>query len=192
MQEVWDLFALEELSEPNDTEATDQILLALSHDAQMGSNSVRTIQFQGTVHGKPVVVLVDSGSSSSFLAASVVEQLPHLRRIPVTASVKIANGQILRCTASVPDCSFVLAGHHFQHDLKILHLDSYDIILGMDWLEKYSPMHIHWKAKWISLPYFDSTIILQGMTTSVDTDLIFQLISEDTPVFSEGSQPLPP
>jgi hypothetical protein len=62
----------------------------------------------------------------------------------------------------------------------------------MDWLEKYNPMHIHWKAKWISLPYHDSTVILQGMTTSVDTDMVFQLISKDAPASSKGSLPLPP
>lgn len=72
MQELRDLLALDEFQESPEEEQAEQILLALSHDAQMGSHSVRTIQFQGTVYGKPVVVLVDSGSSSSFLAASIV------------------------------------------------------------------------------------------------------------------------
>jgi hypothetical protein len=31
----------------------------------------------------------------------------------------------------------------FEHDLRILPLDSYDLILGMDWLELYSPMEVH-------------------------------------------------
>ena len=151
MQELWDLLALEELPESSE-EPAEQLLLALSHDAQMGSHSHRTIQFQGTIHGKSVVVLVDSGSSSSFLAASVADQLPHLPRSPVTVSVKIANGQLLRCTVAIQNCQFNIEGHQFQHDLKILHLDSYDLILGMDWLEQYSPMHIHWKSKWIKAP----------------------------------------
>lgn len=71
MKELWDLLALEELPNTNEEETTDQLLLALSHDAQMGSQGHQTIQFRGVVHGKPVVVLVDSGSSASFLAASI-------------------------------------------------------------------------------------------------------------------------
>jgi hypothetical protein len=42
--------------------------------------------------GFSVVVLIDSGSSSSFLAASIADQLPQLARVLVKASVKIANG----------------------------------------------------------------------------------------------------
>lgn len=192
MQELWDLLALDELPESPKEEPAEQILLALSRDAQMGSHSVRTIQFQGSIHGEPVVVLVDSGSSSSFLAASVVDQLPHLQTVPATASVKIANGQLLRCSAAVPDCWFIIAGNLFQHDLKILHLDSYDLILGMDWLERYSPMHIHWKSKWISLPYQDSTILLQGMTPSDESDKVFQLLLEDSPECSDDPPSPPP
>jgi len=137
MQELWDLLALEE-SPDSSEEPTEQLLLALSHDAQMGSQSHRTIQFQGTIHGKPVVVLVDSGSSASFLAASVADQLPHLEHSPVKASVKIANGQLLRCTSAIQNYQFISEGHQFQHNLRILHLDSYDLILGLDWLELYS------------------------------------------------------
>lgn len=37
MQELWDLLALEELPDTTEQESTEQLLLALSHDAQMGS-----------------------------------------------------------------------------------------------------------------------------------------------------------
>lgn len=91
MQEVWDFFNIEPTSEYTD-EPDEQFLLALSHDARMGSHGQRTIRFHGTVHGLAVVVLIDSGSSSSFLAASIADLLPQLARVPVKASVKIANG----------------------------------------------------------------------------------------------------
>ena len=72
MQEVWDFFNIEPASEDTD-EPDEQLLLALSHDARMGSHGQRTIRFHGTVHGLSVVVLIDSGSSSSFLAASIAD-----------------------------------------------------------------------------------------------------------------------
>jgi hypothetical protein len=75
MQEVWDLFQLDDLPEQPE-KPTEQLNLAISHDAHMGSQGPRTIQFQGTVHGQSVVVLIDSGSSASFLAESVVNSLP--------------------------------------------------------------------------------------------------------------------
>lgn len=62
----------------------------------------------------------------------------------------------------------------------------------MDWLEQYSPMSIHWKSKWISLPYQGTTILLQDLTTSTNNDLVFQLISEDSPEPSDSTLQLPP
>ena len=121
-------------------------MLALSHEARMGSHSHRTIRFHGIIQGLPIVVLLDSGSSS-FLAASIADQLPQLCRVPLKATAKIANGQLMGCTSVIQDCQFTLHGHSFAHDLRILQLDSYDLILGMDWLERFSPMEIHWKAK---------------------------------------------
>jgi predicted aspartyl protease len=146
MQEIWNMFPEEDDdTEPftNTEPAPEQLLLALSHDAQMGSQGHRTIQFNGFVHGHAVVILVDSGSSASFIAASVAVKLSRLLRVPLNAQVKIANGQLLQCTTAIADCQFFLGDYSFQHDLRVLQLDSYDLILGMDWLERYSPMQVH-------------------------------------------------
>lgn len=111
MQEVMEFFHIEPTSEDTD-DADEQLLLALSHDACTGSHGQCTIRFHGTVYGLPVVMLIDSGSSS-FLAASIADQLPQLARVPVKASVKIANGQIIKCTSAVLDCQFSLQEHSF-------------------------------------------------------------------------------
>jgi hypothetical protein len=190
MQELWNLFGIADESES--IEETLEQLLALSSDARMGSRGPRSIQFHDTVQGKPVVILVDSGSSASFLAASVADQLPQLHRSPMKASVKVANGQIMSCDAAVLGCQFTLDGHQFQHDLRILHLDSYDLILGMDWLELYSPMQIHWQAKWITLPHHGTSVMLQGLSAMSDADLVFQLFAADIPDSSQTEVCLPP
>lgn len=191
MQEVWDLLSLAESSDSPE-ESVEHLLLALSHDARMGSSGHHTIRFQGTFQGQSVVVLVDSGSSASFLAASLADQFPHLPRTLVSASVKIANGHILHCTSAILGCQFTLNGYQFQHDLKILQLDFYDFILGMDWLERYSPMQVHWKAKWLSLPYSEDTILLQGISALPESKMVFQLLSVDTQLGTDMSVPLLP
>ena len=191
MQELWDAFELDEIEQSPD-EPSEQLLLALSHDAHKGLAGSRTIQFQGCVHGIPVVVLVDSGSSASFLAAAIASKLPHLPRSPLQANVKIANGHLMQCTSALLQCQFSLYGHSFQHDLRILPLDSYDLILGMDWLELYSPMHVHWPAKWISLSYAGTSIVLHGLTVRTTVDMVFQLVTSDYPESSGSDSPLPP
>lgn len=66
----------------------------------------------------------------------------------------VSNGTLLNVTWSIADNSFV-------SDLKILPLTHFDLIIGMDWLEKHSPMQIHWKSKWLQFQYARSAVKLQ-------------------------------
>lgn len=65
--------------------------------------------------------------------------------------------------------------HLFVSDLKILALSSYDMIIGMDWLEMFSPMKIHWKQKWLTIPYHGSSVTLYGVQHHVPEGTVVQL-----------------
>jgi hypothetical protein len=63
--------------------------------------------------------------------------------------------------------------HSIKLTLKILSLQCYDIILGIDWLEKNNPMEVNWEAKWMSFDYQGGKVLLQGITSnSVHCELI--------------------
>jgi hypothetical protein len=51
----------------------------------------------------------------------------------------------------------------FTSPFKILPLDYYDAILGMEWLQMFSPMTIEWKEKWLSFQYQGTQITLHGI-----------------------------
>jgi hypothetical protein len=70
-------------------------------------------------------------------------------------------------------------------------LDSYDLILGIDWLEQFSPMEIHWKEKWLSIPYHGDTICLQGIVVPSDSDMVFQLMPVPGPNGELDTPPWP-
>jgi hypothetical protein len=55
------------------------------------------------------------------------------------------------------------AGYSFQSALKVPPLGSFDLIIGMDWLEAFSPMKVHWCNKWMAISYGSSTALLQGI-----------------------------
>ena len=46
---------------------------------------------------------------------------------------------------------------------RILPLGSYDGIVGLDWLAKYSPMTTHWAQGWLSFQRNQRTVLLQGV-----------------------------
>lgn len=59
----------------------------------------------------------------------------------------------------------------------MLPLQSYDMILGMDWLESFSPMKVHWCHKWMVIPYQNSTPVLQGILPEFAEELLIQITS---------------
>jgi hypothetical protein len=55
-----------------------------------------------------------------------------------------------------------IQGHIFCVNLKVLPLQCYDVILGMDWLSSHSPMQVHWQEKWLCFYHEQQLVILQG------------------------------
>jgi len=72
-------------------------------------------------------------------------------------------------------------GFQFHSDLKVLLLSSYDMILGIDWLESHSPMKVHWGHKWVQIPYHGTTVKLFGTLTSLPAGSFFQLCDSNLP-----------
>ena len=67
---------------------------------------------------------------------------------------------------------WLIHDHSFSADLRVLPLQHFDLILGMDWLESFSPMKVHWKFKWMTIPYSSSSVTLQGILPLVPADTV--------------------
>lgn len=89
--------------------------------------------------------------------------------MPWTVKVSVANGAELQCTKEVPDCQWYTQGHEFASTFKVLPLGSYDVILGMDWLEYPSPMLNDWLRHCMQIEDRGGTITLQGVTARQPT-----------------------
>ena len=154
------LDTLTHLDNPSD----DDILLSLH--AMAGTSHANSLQLRALVGNQVVLILVDSGSSHSFINADLCHRL-QLQMLPCeTAPVKIADGTLLKCSAQVSAFTWWLQGHTFVSPMKVLDLGGYDAVLGMDWLSQYSPMHCNWAEKWISFQYQGQMIKLQGVVSS--------------------------
>lgn len=145
--------------------------------------------FQGTVQNILVTILLDSGSSSSFISESVVQSLPKVTLESHPCSVQVAGGGILKSSAVARQLKWSVGSCQFQSDFKILQLSACDMIVGMDWLESFSPMQIHWSAKWVAIPYNGQTHILQGLGSTVREHLLLHLEPVD---FTETTDPSEP
>ncbi|GJW68221.1 reverse transcriptase domain-containing protein [Tanacetum coccineum] len=83
-------------------------------------------------------VLFDTGADRSFVSTAFSSQ------IDITPStlehyyeVELADGRIIGLNAIIRGCTLNFLNHPFNIDLMPIELGSFDIIIGMDWLEKY-------------------------------------------------------
>jgi hypothetical protein len=65
--------------------------------------------------------------------------------------VIVAGGGELLTGAHVPSISYMIQGHTFSNEFKILPLKGYDIVLGGDWLLTHSPVKFDYVARHIKI-----------------------------------------
>lgn len=121
--------------------------------------------------------MVDSGSSHTFVSHQVASKLQGIQSLPSDVQVKVANGDILHCSAVLPNTVWSVDDFTFCSSLKVLPLYHFDMILGMDWLELHSPMKVHWKHKWMMVPYQGDTAFLQGILPGLLEELVVHVCS---------------
>jgi hypothetical protein len=127
-----------------DEDGPELNIMVLSQAAARGHEAPRTMKFVGHIEGMDILALLDSGSSHTFISSEVAANLPGLVPVDKSLQVQVANGSHLCCTHQILDASWSISGVTFSSTLKVLQLSTYDLIIGMDWLEKHSPMLIHW------------------------------------------------
>lgn len=166
MQELWDLFQSNEvvpLDQSLPEEEPTELQLAISLEAMSGPKSLK---FQGLVQGHNVTILVDC-STHTFLSAELACKLQGQQDLTSPLRVQVANGEILHCTMQFHQIQWSIHGYLFTLDFKVLPLTSYDLVVGMDWLEAYNPMKVDWKNKWVAIPYAGGTTLLQGIMPGI-------------------------
>jgi hypothetical protein len=143
---------LEELPDPEAQDAPvadGQLFSTLSVSAITGAVSPRTMSFSGTLAGVQIRILVDSGSSNTFISPDLASHCSNIQQLDPPLKVQVANGEVISCSSVVPTATWSIQDCHFTTALKVLPLSNYDMILGLDWLELHSPMKIHWAHKWL-------------------------------------------
>jgi hypothetical protein len=138
-------------------------LMALSDQAIKGTSAPHTLKLHAFIQKKPLIILVDSSSSHNFISENAAAGLSPWTPIQNPMSVKVADGSLLKCTHEVVNCSWSAQGVLFTTIFKIIPLQCHDAILEMEWSEAFSPMQVQWKEKWLSFPYQESTVKLQGI-----------------------------
>jgi hypothetical protein len=144
----------------------------------------KTTLLKVQIQGVDMLFLVDSGSSSCFIDRHKAQLLKRSAPLLDSVNVKVVGGAILSCAEYFPQLAWIVEGTEFHDDFKVLDLGSYDGIIGLDWLGKYSPMITHWDKGWIVEPKDDQLVVLQGEGSQFCINALVELnlMSELAPI----------
>jgi hypothetical protein len=150
-------------------QSSDEELLTLSWCVVSGVLGKKTIRLHGTVDSSEALILVDSGSSATFISEQFAINSKVALTVGTPTTMVVADGNKLTCTKVATNLSWWTQGHNFTSTTRVLPLAGYDIILGMDWLEQHSPMWVHWKRKKMRFSHLGKRITLTGVKEHTDS-----------------------
>lgn len=159
-----------------DLQLTDEVLAQLDmEDAlaeEFGTLSLNAIarteegeafRIRALVKNKVMLMLVDSGSSHSFISSDFLNTVGLQ---PTTASpkqVRVANGDTLLSTHCMPKMEWWTQGNTFTANMRVLDLKAYDAIIGYDWLKAHSPILHDWENRTMEFSHKDKMVMLKGV-----------------------------
>jgi hypothetical protein len=112
----------------------------LSLNAISRQDHTNCIKLKTRIKDKVMLILVDSGSTHSFISSHFV-QLANLSTIPIPPKkVKLANEEWIVNDKMLPQLECYCQGQTFATDMVVLDMNPYDAILGFDWLQAHNPM----------------------------------------------------
>jgi hypothetical protein len=146
VQEMVDFLPSQEYSAPPSPSETfdDMELMQISVTSEIAVAPKHSIVLHCSIQDTMVVFLLDSGINNSFLSSEIANKIGGSISLLVPRRVKVAGGGILQCTHYIPQCTWFCGQHKFCSPFKILPLQGYDGILGMDWLSSHSPQLVDW------------------------------------------------
>ncbi|GJX29096.1 putative reverse transcriptase domain-containing protein [Tanacetum coccineum] len=127
-----------------------------------GANPDNVVAGTFLLNNRYAYILFDTGADRSFVSAAFSTLLDI---IPNTLdhgyNVELADGRIIRVNTILMGCTLDFLNHSFNINLMPVEMGSFDVIIGMDWLSKYSAV-IDCAKKIVRIPSGSEILIVRG------------------------------
>jgi len=96
------------------------------------------VEFEGKISNLTVTVLIDPIATLSYISPKIMEHYKFQTiKFKNPWLVQLDTGPKRRVLAKVDNCPLKIAGQSMKAYLNVIPLGSYDVLIGMDWLEKH-------------------------------------------------------
>jgi hypothetical protein len=126
------------------------------------------IEVECKIHNNPIVILIDFGYSHRYIDPNLVDRF-NLKRCKHHKSLLIQLATRTKRTINelVKDFPLNMNGVNTKADLKIILIGSYDILIGMDWLDKHYAILDCYNKYFTCLDEEGNSRIVQGIPSPI-------------------------
>jgi len=144
-------------------------LLEISLHTIVGAPAPKTMRLIGYINTLEVVILIDTGSTHSFLDPDVAKKAKLPAHGGRMLSVKVANGDSVPCQGYCAAVQVSMQGHSFSPKLYLLTLGGCSLVLGVDWLRLLGPILWDFVDLTMKFQHEGQEVQLQGMRQTEST-----------------------
>ncbi|KAL4347374.1 hypothetical protein GQ457_17G020990 [Hibiscus cannabinus] len=152
-------------------EKQEETELEISINALTGNVGHNTLRIQGTINGKTLHILIDSGSTHNFITPNWAREGVEVVQT-LSLAITVANGEKLYSNAKTNQLSWKMQGESFVHDFRVLKMGGSDMVLGVDWMGRFSPIVMDFQKMTISFKKDGQRVVLQGGKRVTNVKLI--------------------
>lgn len=134
----------------------------ISLNALAGSKTSSTLRLLGSIMGRMVNILIDSGSTHRFVNANLVKQLKLNPILVPPLLVIVIDGTSMMVDTVCKGLPFEIQNHKFLTDMRPFPLRESNVILGVGWLKMHNPITLDYQKLSISIMKEGKLVKLQG------------------------------
>ncbi|GKF15803.1 putative reverse transcriptase domain-containing protein, partial [Tanacetum coccineum] len=127
-----------------------------------GANPDNVVASTFLLNNRYAYILFDTGADRSFVStafSTLLDIIPNI--LDHGYNVELADGRIIGVNTILMGCTLIFLNHPFNINLMLVEMGSFDVIIGMDWLSKYSAV-IDCAKKIVCIPSGSEILIVRG------------------------------
>ncbi|KAJ3703272.1 hypothetical protein LUZ61_006977 [Rhynchospora tenuis] len=171
---------IEWVTDVNMEESLPQEHAVITMCADPEPQQFHTLRFKGVFDQIPICILIDTGSTHSFINPSLVDTSKWAVASTTPLHVRIANGAAMATSTKCDNLPFTLQGQELTGAVRLLSVQGYDLILGMDWLSLHGPMTIDWQSGQVHLHKGDKQLTFKVQTEVAEVHLCSEVLCPTT------------
>ncbi|KAL0326406.1 UNVERIFIED_CONTAM: hypothetical protein Sradi_5209900 [Sesamum radiatum] len=146
--------------------------MAISLNAISGSTDYNTFRVKGHAYDKEVQILIDGGSTHCFIDEKAAFELGCKLEPATPMIVSVANGYKMLSQLYCPTFTWEIQGHKFKYPIRTLTLGGCHMVLGGDWLRRYSPVEYDYVGMAVTVSKKDVKVRLQALSQRSELQMV--------------------